>query len=230
METSTDEIKQNNIAAMGNKLGTVYSALWQEVARLFTDWSEFVSLFGTNPERIELLNSASAHFFGTIQESLWESILLKIARITDPALTGKKRNLSLHSLPNAIDDSELKASAKLSIKEALVKCEFARDWRNRRIAHADLALALDVTAEPLAVASKEKIIAALQAIQDVLNTISIPLLDSATDFGDMPVINSGEDLIYLLDFAIRKREEMNKRIESGNYTESDLAELRPRLI
>lgn len=46
----------------------------------------------------------------------------------------------------------------------------------------------------------------------------------------MTLTNSGEDLIYLLDFAIRKQEEMSKRIEAGEYTDSDLAELRPREV
>lgn len=230
MERTAEEIKQHNIAVMGNELGTIYSELWQEVGSLYSDWNEFVSLFGTNPERIDLLNRAAAHFFRTVQDSLWERTLLKIARITDPAQTGKKRNLSLHSLPNAITSPAMKATVQLSIENALLKCEFARDWRNRHIAHADFSLALEESAQPLAVASRERVRAALQSIEDVLNSISIPLLDSTTRFGSMTLMNSGEDLIYLLDFAIRKREEMSKRIEAGEYTESDMAELRPRAV
>lgn len=230
MERTVEEIMQHNIAVMGNELGAIYSELWQEVGRLYSDWHEFVSLFGTNPERIDLLNHAAAHFFRTVQDSLWERTLLKIARITDPAQTGKKRNLSLHSLPNAITDPTMQAAVQLSIKDASLKCEFARDWRNRHIAHADFSLALEASAQPLAVASREKVRVALQSIEDVLNSISIPLLNSTTAFGSMALINSGEDLIYLLDFAIRKKEEMSKRIEAGTYTESDLAELRPRTV
>ncbi|WP_162254475.1 hypothetical protein, partial [Pelomonas sp. Root1444] len=118
----------------------------------------------------------------------------------------------------------------LSINDALLKCEFARDWRNRHIAHADLDLALGETAQPLATASRLQVKEALKAIEDVLNTVSIAFLDSATRFGDMVLINAGEDLIYLLDFAIRKQEERSKRFESGEYTEDDLAELHPRQI
>ncbi len=215
---------------MGNELGVIYSELWQEVGRLYSDWNEFASLFGTNPARIDLLNRAAAHFFRTVQDSLWERTLLKIARITDPARTGKKRNLSLHSLPHAITDPAMKAAVQLSIESALLKCDFARDWRNRHIAHADFSLALEESPQPLAVASRERVRAALQSIEDVLNSISIPLLDSTTGFSHMTLINSGEDLIYLLDFAIRKREEMSKRVEDGEYTEFDLAELRPRTV
>lgn len=123
MVRTAKEIKQHNIAVMGNELGSIYSELWQEVGRLYSDWNEFVSLFGTNPGRIDLLNRAAAHFFRTVHDSLWERTLLKIARITDPSQTGKKRNLSLHSLPNAITDPAIKDAVELSIESALQKCD-----------------------------------------------------------------------------------------------------------
>lgn len=230
MELTADEIKRRTIAEMGDELGSIYSELWQEVARLFSDWKEFVALFGTSPGRIDLLNSAAAYFFRTVQDSLWERTLLKIARLTDPAQTGKRKNLSLHTLANAIDDPALKAATLLSIDDALSKCEFARDWRNRHIAHADMDLALNEAAQPLAEASRQTVNEALSAIQDVLNSVAIPLLGSATHFDAMAILNSGDDLVYLLDYAIRKRGEQRERIESGRSTEEDLAELRPRSI
>ena len=55
------------------------------------------------------------------------------------------------------------------------KAQFARDWRNRRISHADLATAVG-TAEPLAPASLEKVTSAIDAVHAVLNTISLELL------------------------------------------------------
>lgn len=230
MERSAEEIQQHNVSVMGDALGVVYSELWQELGRLFSDWGEFVSLFGTNPERIDLLNNSAAHFFRTIQDSLWERTLLKIARITDPAKTGKRHNLSLASLAAAITDPALKNAVEFSISDTLEKCAFARDWRNRHIAHADMELALDATTQPLATASRQNVKEALLSIQDVLNAVSIPLLESTTRFDEMTLLNSGEDLIFLLDFALRKKAEQRKRIESGNYTDDDLAELRPRSV
>ncbi|WP_157275535.1 hypothetical protein [Pelomonas sp. Root1444] len=126
MERTAEEIKLNHIAVMGDELGAVYSELWQEAGRLFSDWQEFVSLFGTNPGRIDLLNKAAAHFFRIVQDSLWERTLLKIARITDPAQTGKKKNLSLFSLANAITDPALKESTFL---RTVCKTPRQSDWR-----------------------------------------------------------------------------------------------------
>ncbi|MYD93601.1 MAG: hypothetical protein F4Y02_07910 [Chloroflexi bacterium] len=60
---------------------------------------------------------------------------------------------------------------------AAKKAEFARDWRNRRISHSDLATAVG-NAEPLAPASLQKLTSALDAIHAVLNAISKELLNA----------------------------------------------------
>ncbi|WP_407690639.1 AbiU2 domain-containing protein [Rhodocyclus tenuis] len=69
---------------MGGEIGKVYSALWQEVAWINKKWNQYVELFGTSPERIELLNRAAPSFFRTFQDSLLDDVLLHLARLTDP--------------------------------------------------------------------------------------------------------------------------------------------------
>lgn len=46
--------------------------------------------------------------------------------------------------------------------EACSACQFARDWRNPRLAHRDLALALDQGAQPLAGVSRQDVERALK--------------------------------------------------------------------
>ena len=48
----------------------------------------YVELFG-KPSRIDLLNRASSPFFGMVQRVLWRDVLLHLARLTDPAKTGR---------------------------------------------------------------------------------------------------------------------------------------------
>lgn len=230
MERSVDEIKKINVSAMGDTVGVIYSELWQEVGRLFSEWKEYVALFGTNTERIDLLNSAAGHFFRIVQDSLWDRTLLNIARIIDPIKTCGRKNLSLDSLANTIADSDLKHVVEASISNAKEKCAFVKDWRNRHIVHADFELVVDANAEPLAMASRQQVSQALISIQDVLNSVSEPLLDTNTQFDELGMLNSAEDLIHLIDFALRKKDEQHKRIESGSYTEDDLAELRSRSV
>ena len=76
LDRTAEEAKKANIEKMGEPLGALFSALWQEVAVLHFHWKEYVELFGTKPERIALLNRAAPHFFRMLQDELWESTLL----------------------------------------------------------------------------------------------------------------------------------------------------------
>jgi hypothetical protein len=158
------EAKEEHIARMGERLGSIYDALWQEVARIHVKWEEYVTLFGTNPERIELMNRSAASFFLTVQDSLWEAVLLHIARLTDPPRSMGKSNLSLRSLAEEVSTSAIGLDVAKLVAEASTHSDFARDWRNRQFAHKDLALALGQQVEPLAHASRAAVKQALTAI------------------------------------------------------------------
>ncbi len=138
------EAKATNIAEMGEPLGELYSALWQAIATVHIYWKEYVELFGSKPERIDLLNRAAPAFFHMLQEELWELSLLGISRLTDPPKTGRagRQNLTIQALPALISDAALKAQVTQLVADAVMETAFCRDWRNRRIAHNDLLLAL----------------------------------------------------------------------------------------
>ncbi|MDB5566510.1 MAG: hypothetical protein JWP84_3076 [Tardiphaga sp.] len=151
-EQTGEEAKEQNIKAMGEPLGVHYTQLWQETAQLNIMWKEFIELFATKTSRIELLNRSASAFFRMVQDGIWEAIVLHIARLTDPPQSpgGKDRqNLTLHNLPALIPDPTLKGELKMLCEEATTNTKFARDWRNRRIAHRDLDLALGGKAKPL---------------------------------------------------------------------------------
>ena len=116
---TAEEELQHNITIMGEELGRQYSALWQGVALLFSNWHEFVELFGTKPERVELLNSAAPGFFGMVQGELWDSILLGIARLTDRSTTAGRNNLTIRNLDKLVPDAKTKATVKQLIETAI---------------------------------------------------------------------------------------------------------------
>jgi hypothetical protein len=147
-DQSAAEAKQQAIDAMGQTLGEQYAELWQELAQLNITWSEFMELYGTKPSRIELMNRSAGGFFRMVQDSLWEGLMLHIARLTDRSVVFGRNNLTLHNLPALIPDANLKARVEALCLEATDKTKFARDWRNPHIAHRDLALALGNRAKP----------------------------------------------------------------------------------
>jgi hypothetical protein len=215
---SAEEAKAKHIEIMGLSLGSQYSALWQEVARLHMDWSEYVELFAAKSTRIDLINRAAGTFFRLIQDRFWEGTLLHIARLTDPSKSfgGKgKHNLTIQNLPALIDDTAFKASVAELVAIAVKAADFCRDWRNRLIAHRDLTLAIDQTAVPLAAASKKHVDDALKAIANVLNALDAHYMDSETAYGSSRPLHGAVSLLYVIDDGLRAEEARRIRRKNG---------------
>jgi hypothetical protein len=216
---TAEESKADYIAKMGPALGTQYNELWQEIAALHLTWLEFVELYGTKESRITLLNKAGGGFFGIVQDRLWEAVALHIARLTDPPLSlGRKANLTLLNLPELITDDKVKREIASLCDDALDASEFARDWRNRHIAHRDLALALESGAQPLTPVTKKEVNAALDAFAVVVNAMAKHYLDSETAFRHIARINGAEDLLYVIHDGLEAREDRQKRFAAGDFS------------
>jgi len=222
--SSAEQSRQQNIAHMGEELGELYSALWQQLTWLHRKWGDYVALFGTKPERIEILNSAAPDFFGNVQTALWEDALLHLARITDSPRSAGKPNLSFRRLPDLIERPEVKQSVEILLEQALQATDFARDWRNRRIAHRDLALALQRPTEPLLPASREGVNSALQALDQVLNAIAQAYLDTTTmfKFAQDPIGGGSISMLHYLRAGVRAEKERRARIRSANFSKTDI--------
>lgn len=202
---------------MGEDLGRIYHALSNELAWVYLKWGEYVALFGTKPSRIDLLNKAAGNFFRIIQDGLWEDVLLHIARLTDSPRSKGKENLSIRGLPPLITKPEVRETIQRSIDAALTRSEFARDWRNRHIAHKDLKLALADGAEPLVSASRAAVKDALAAIAGVLNALSREYLDSTTMFEGLGAYRGAESLLYVLDDGLRAEQERRDGLKKGEH-------------
>lgn len=102
------------------------------------------------------MNAAAPAFIGIVQNTLWEDVLLHIARLTDPPHSVHRANLTIRSLARLVKHPETKATVKALTNKALVASSFCRDWRNRRLAHIDLLLALGERAMALEPASRQR--------------------------------------------------------------------------
>jgi hypothetical protein len=217
---TADEVLEENIAAMGKDLGEQYSELWREAAYLHAKWAEYVELFGTKGSRIDLLNGAAGHFFAVIQDQMWDDILMHIARLTDPPAIGKKRNLSLQNLPDLVID-KLRPSVKKCIDAVLDRTVFCRDWRNRRVAHTDLLLALNATPELLKEGSRRDVIASLAAIVETLSTVSEAYTGAETGLDAHSPPGGAIELLRVIHDGLVARHQREQRWESGTQTPED---------
>ena len=170
---------------------TKRSEILQALADEWEQTTELVSAYKNlffDAQRLEVLNLVAGPLLRLTQDVLWEYLLLRVARLTDPPASGRRRekeSLSVLGLPPLFGGDELedeqKAELRVLAEEAKKAGSFARQWRNQQVAHRDLDRARDdVTrflgdrrppvAEPLEEATLEEMDRALETVHRALDT------------------------------------------------------------
>ena len=158
------QMKDLYIRFMGAKLGEVFHYLIQEAALLHLKWNEYVTLFGKDKEQIDVLNSAAVGFFWLVEGRRCGMTCCSTSR----AFVDRRRDvLTVQSLPK-LAPAEIRAGTNDHVKTLDAAASFARDWRNRRLAHRNIDIALSRPVTPLEPASRENVNAALAALDDLL--------------------------------------------------------------
>jgi HEPN superfamily AbiU2-like protein len=100
--------------------------------------------------------------------------------------------------------AQLKDELEHLIKAACDATDFARDWRNRRLAHEELRLGRNVT--PLASAKFDDIDTALCAIRTVLNRLEQHYLNKTVSYEDtIPALGGVESFIAVIRKGVETR-------------------------
>ena len=105
---------------------------------------------------------------------------------------------------------------------AATKADFARDWRNRHIAHRDAKIAFDDEIKPLSFASRERVEEAIKALYEVMNAVSQKYFNSEIVFD---VIKPNGGAVALLNVICDGRNMKMKKLErmrSEKMAEDDL--------
>lgn len=220
-DQSAEQAKKEYVQKMGEPLGKQFHALWQEIALLHINWREYVTLFGTNEKRIDRLNKSAPAFFRMLQDELWSSILLHIARLVDSPQTAGKANLTVRNFTHLVHE-DLKMPLAILIGQAVADAAFAREWRNRVIAHRDLSLALqDGAAEALKSTPRSNVDAVLASLAAVMNAVQKHYLDRGTAFDAASRHNGALTLLYLLGDGLRAKSQREDRLKQPLESTSD---------
>src|ERR1022692_4592362 len=101
-----------------------------------------------------------------IRSVLRECIYIVQTKIADfiDAFWVFKQALTILRIPDAIPDSALRSLVALLVDDAEQKTRFAREWRNRRLAHHELPEFQGQVAAPLPAAGRQDVEDALAAI------------------------------------------------------------------
>lgn len=204
---SSDEARQKAIGAFPEEIGALYHELDSSIAHLHLSWKDYRALFGTSPERIEVLNWAASDFFGLLDGILLSEVLLAIARLTDRPKTAGHDNASLCQLINRLKpcvDEATFADFRTKLHDLRDSCERIRDTRNRILAHSDLATKLGYHSDPAPGISRAYIESVLKRIRDLMNSVAVRFLDTEISYESVFAISGGEQLMQMLENAYKQ--------------------------
>lgn len=219
MHRTAEEVRDEYVQVMGEELGQLYYELYNELAWLHSKWQQYRELFGRNKELIDLLNKAAPYFFWLLQHTLLDDILLHLARLTDPPQSMGRDNLTMRRLPPLITDSASRAKLEAALKQVLHNCDFARKWRNKQLAHIDLATKR--APELLPPRTRKSVEDALAAMRRLMNSLAkhYGLAEVAYELG-IGDLGGADRLVHYLVKGLRA-EEVEWQGRRGGNAESD---------
>jgi hypothetical protein len=208
MNVGPEEIRAEKRQAMGKKLGELHYHLANELHDLWWFWKDLLELFGKDQKRIDLLNEAAGGFFGRLEREMWLATLLHLSRMTDREQVAGKDTLSVRALPSLIDDEGLRREVEAAIELAKERTQFARDWRNRQIAHTERPPLDDTPANSLPIANRPLVEAALAALGNVLNLVETRFSGIPMSYGSGGQFGRGvRHLVHYLELGLASERE-----------------------
>lgn len=178
--------------------------LYTELVLLRKVWADFHYLFDAPPERLQLYRCAP-YFFDWVKRSMVGQIVLRVSRLTDPAIQQGKQNLTLSVL---LDDARLETSSGLraQVEHAIAKiradAEPIRRHRNKDVAHIDYAFAMQEVGSELPKLPRALVEGCLTEMEAVYNRISALVYHKHSDF-ELGAIGDTRSLVIHLEKAQR---------------------------
>ena len=194
-------------------LAALFSELQNEVISLASEWEDYKHLYGSQ-EHIDFLNASASAFFSDLQRVQQFSIMLQLSCLTDPPKSAGKDTLTIKRFPSLINDATLLGAVEGLIQAADVATGFAREWRNRRLAHTELPAALKgAPAVPLPRAAWHDIEYAIESISAVMDAVQLHYCGSTTLHGAATALSGGVgSLIYFLEIGLEADRERRKKL------------------
>lgn len=188
------------------EIAEIWTIINDETVMVHAYWLTFMELFGGPQEQADLLEESAPFFFNVIQDALATDIQLTLSKLSDPAMTFKKENATVHHLLNEVEKlnvPELMAKLPPLYKTFSEACQPVRELRNKVIAHIDREIALRKASAP-PTATVGQIREALEALSALMNAIEAYFDGSETAYEHFGTRGAGvEALLGLLKMGLR---------------------------
>lgn len=189
----------------------IFMWLCQDVASLHNKWIFYLELF-SSPETTTLLSDLARGSFNIIEETIRNDLTMGICRLSDPACSYGKDNLSMAALVNRCSNVN---DVDILLKKFLDGCKPIRKLRNKRVGHNDLETKIRPLDNPLPGIGREQIDSVLDYASQILNIIYQSYVESELSFQPL-IIGGANTLIHLLKEAKEYHEKKMQRLRNGD--------------
>ena len=175
----------------------LFLAFRSQCIQLRTCYNTYTALYESGETVKIIMNSSAPVFFQDLNGILIEYIMLQVCKITDPAKTGGKPNLTCLAVNASLEKTGLMTDEITSHSRGIMEYrKLVKDARNKLISHADLNTVLSgLTLGEHSKEDVEKFFECLQGYTDAVgNTIGVGPLDFRVTAGSGDVL----DLIKIL--------------------------------
>ncbi|HCV42111.1 MAG TPA: hypothetical protein DGH68_01410 [Bacteroidetes bacterium] len=168
--------------AIDQRLQDVFKKLNDDVITLSWKWQIVNALFDSE-ERVDILRQTAPSFFFACRMTFADDVFLTLSRLTDSSQSMGHDNLVIGRLYDELAEKEHPEFHKrLTALVAAARDACKPFWRHRhkRLAHNDLEMKLQYTAEALPGITIGDVSRAIKSIQEVLNTFNLYFFEGET--------------------------------------------------
>ncbi|WP_246054807.1 hypothetical protein [Paracoccus gahaiensis] len=121
-------------------LEAIFEYCWLHLAQIMEQKRAYAGLYG-DVRRVEIMNAASGALSRVIQDALFDSIVLGLCRLLDPAKSGRTKfvNLSFDLMISKLPASEISLHCQERREDLCNRAYSLRQRRDKHLAHTDLA-------------------------------------------------------------------------------------------
>jgi hypothetical protein len=219
---NNDELKKY-VDVLGDSLGKLLYYSYQDVVQLRLNWRVYRNFFGTNKERIDLLNSISGETSWVLQRALENETFLAIRRLTDPTSdrSNNNMNLSISMFTQHFAEHPERDVLESLITKALDASKVHRKRLDKQIVHA--AWEVRTGSKASFNVSRADTAIAIDAIASVIKWVAIKKMN--TTLSTVLISDPADETWFLKHLFEGKRKMDEKEIayrkftETGNYYE-----------